>query len=745
MLKVLFIILKTFISFLNLQGQCCLLSAEFKLSLLNAKSNMKNMKRINLLFLLIASIGFTQCNQSPVNYPETKKVNQVDEYFGTEVEDPYRWLEDDRSEETEEWVKAQNKVTFNYLEQIPFRDKIKNRLTELWDYETMSAPFKKGGKYFFFKNDGLQNQSVLYMQKSLQDEPKVLIDPNKFSEDGTVALGGISVSNDAKYIAYQLSEGGSDWNEINVRDIETGQDLEDHISWVKFSNIAWYKDGFFYSRYDAPEEGEEFSGVNKFHKVYYHQLGTPTTSDKIIFDNKDFPLRNFSADVSNDEKYLFVYETESTSGNNLYVKNLQKEDEFVKLTTGFNYDYQVLDHVDDNLIVVTNFNAPKYKLVKINVNTLEVGNWIDIIPEKKDVLNGCYLADGKIIASYIQDAHAKLEVYSLKGEYLHDIKLPALGSVYGINSSINDDEVFYSFRSFTFPPTIYKFDMDQKAAETWFDPDIDFDPSQYETKQVFYTSKDGIKVPMFIVHKKGLNLNGKNPTLLYAYGGFNARILPSFSVANLIWLENNGVFALANIRGGGEYGENWHKAGMGLNKQNVFDDFIAASEYLIENNYTSSKKLAIRGGSNGGLLIGAVINQRPDLYAVAFPEVGVMDMLRYHKFTIGWAWAEEYGSSEDSIHFENLYNYSPIHNIRKDRDYPSVMVITADHDDRVVPAHSFKYIATLQEKYNGKNPVLIRIQTKAGHGAGKPTRVRIEETTDKWAFAFYNMDVKPIY
>lgn len=703
------------------------------------------MKQINLLILLVILLGFTQCNKKANNYPETKKVDQVDEYFGTQVEDPYRWLEDDRSPETEEWVKAQNKVTFNYLEQIPFREKIKNRLTELWNYETRGTPFKKGDKYFFFKNDGLQNQAVLYMQNSLDDEPEVLIDPNKLSEDGTIALGNISISNDAKYIAYQLSEGGSDWNEIYVKDIKTGEKLKDHIEWIKFSNIAWYKDGFFYSKYKAPEEGEEYSGVNKYHKVYYHKLGTSAKNDKVIFENHEFPLRNFSADVSSDEKYLFIYETESTSGNNLYVKNLQKKDEFVKLTTGFNYDYRVLDHVDDNLIVLTNYNAPKYKLVKINVNSLDIGNWVDIIPEKSDVLNSCYLAGGKIIASYIQDAHTKLEVYNLKGDYLHDIELPALGAVYGINSDIDDTEVFFNFRSFTFPPTIYRYDIDKKVAETYFEPELDFNPSDYETKQVFFKSKDGIKVPMFIVHKKGLKLNGKNPALLTAYGGFNISRLPYFSVEQLIWLENNGVFALANVRGGGEYGENWHKAGMRLNKQNVFDDFIAASEYLIDNKYTSSKKLAIRGGSNGGLLIGAVINQRPDLCAVAFPEVGVMDMLRFHKFTIGWAWVEEYGSSEDSIHFENLYNYSPLHNISSEKDYPAVMAITADHDDRVVPAHSFKYIATLQEKYKGKNPVLIRIQTKAGHGGGKPTSVRIEEAADKWSFAFYNMDVKPIY
>ena len=694
---------------------------------------------------LIAITLMISCNKRTIQYPETKKVDQKDVYFGVEVNDPYRWLENDKSQETEAWVKAQNEVTFSYLSKIPYRDKIKERLTSLWNFETMQAPFKKAGKYFFFKNNGLQNQDVLYMQNSLTDEPKILLDPNTLSEDGTVSLGGYSVSNDGKYLAYQISKGGSDWNEIFIKEIETGKDLEDHIKWIKFSGIAWYKNGFFYSRYDEPASGSELSGVNKYHKVYYHKLGSPASNDELVYQNPEYPLRNFRAQVSIDEKYLFIYETQSTNGNNLYVKNLHKKDNFIKLTTGFNYDYTVLDHVDDNLIVITNYNAPKYKLVRINVNTLDIGNWIDIIPEKKDVLASCRLAGGKVIASYLQDAQTKLEIYSLKGDYLSDIELPAIGTVGRINSVYSENEVFFSFVSFTVPNTVFMYNTAEGVIKPFFEPKLDFDFSNYETKQVFYTSKDGTKVPMFIVHKKGLDLNGKNTTLLYAYGGFNISQLPSFSLERLILLENGGVFALANIRGGGEYGENWHKAGVGLNKQNVFDDFIAASEYLINEGYTSPKKLTIRGGSNGGLLVGAVVNQRPDLYAVAFPEVGVMDMLRYHQFTIGWAWVDEYGSSKDSIHFENLYHYSPLHNINNNLDYPATMVITADHDDRVVPAHSFKYIATLQEKYIGKNPVLIRIQTKAGHGGGKPTAMRIDEAADRLAFIFYNTKLKPIY
>ena len=704
------------------------------------------MKPNSFLIIILFSIWGVSCTNSNFNYPDTKKVDQLDEYFGVEVEDPYRWLEDDRSEETENWVIAQNKVTFDYLAKIPYRDKFKNRLEELWNFETMKSPFKKGDKYFFFKNDGLQNQDVLYMQNSLEEDAKILIDPNKLSEDGTVAMGrDVAISKDGKYIAYQISRGGSDWHEIFVKDIDKGENLEDHIEWVKFSKIAWYKDGFFYSRYPASKEDDKLSGINKFQKVFYHKLGTSSDEDEVMFGNKEFPLRGYTAEVSGDEKYIFVYETESTSGNNLYVKNLKSKDGFTKLTTGFNYDYDVIDQVGDNLIVLTNFRAPKYKLVRINVNTLNIGNWVDVISEKNYVLKECVLSGDKIIASYMKDAQTKLEIYTVKGDYLYDIDLPTIGSVSDIHASVKSNEAFFTFKSFTVAPTIYKYDVSENKTDVYFEPKLDFDATKYETKQIFYTSKDGIKVSMFIVHKKGLKFDGKNPTLLYAYGGFNASLLPSFKVERLVWLENNGVFAMPNIRGGGEYGENWHKAGMRLNKQNVFDDFIVASEYLINEKYTSPEKLTIRGGSNGGLLIGVVINQRPDLYSVAFPEVGVMDMLRFQFFTIGWAWVDEYGSSDDSIQFENLYNYSPLHNIQSDIDYPAVMVVTADHDDRVVPAHSFKYIATLQNTYKGKNPVMIRIQTKSGHSAGKPTSMKINEAADKWAFAFYNMKAKPIY
>lgn len=704
------------------------------------------MKRIIFIVFAICTVCATSCVNHKYDYPESKKVDQVDNYFGMEVEDPYRWLEDDYSEETKSWVVAQNKVTFDYLNQIPFRDQFKNRMKELWDFETMNAPFKKGDKYFFFKNDGLQNQSVLYMAGSLNAEPEVLIDPNKLSEDGTVAMSkNVSISKDGKYMAYQISRGGSDWHEIYVRDIETGEDLNDHIEWVKFSTIAWYKDGFYYSKYPVTKGESKLSALNKFQKVYYHKLGTPVEKDKVVFENKEFPLRNFTAEVSGDEKYLFIYETESTSGNNLYVKNLKSKEGFTKLTTGFNYDYKVIDQVGDNFIVLTNFQAPKYKLVRINVNTLNVGSWVDVIPDKNYVLQKCVLAGDKIIASYIKDAKAKLEVYSNIGHYLYDIELPAIGSISDLHASSKSDEVFFTFKSFTIAPTVYKYNVKDNVLAQYFEPGLDFDSNEYETKQVFYESKDGIKVPMFIVHKKGLELDGTNPTLLYAYGGFNISLLPSFKVERLVWLENGGVFAMPNIRGGGEYGENWHKSGTRLNKQNVFDDYIAASEYLINESYTSSEKLVARGGSNGGLLIGAVINQRPDLYAVAFPEVGVLDMLRYQLFTIGWAWVNEYGSSDDPVQFENLYNYSPLHNIKSDLDYPAVMVITADHDDRVVPAHSFKYIATLQEKYRGSNPVMVRIQTQAGHSAGKPTSMKIDEAADKFAFAFFNMNEKTVY
>lgn len=704
------------------------------------------MKKLSLLILAVSLLSIYSCNRANINYPETKKVDQVDDYFGVKIDDPYRWLEDDNSPETAAWVEAQNKTTFDYLETIPYRDKIKTRLTEMWNYEKKYAPIKKGDKYFYFKNNGLQNQGVLYVTSDLKDEGTILLDPNELSTDGTVALADYAISKDGKYLAYAIARGGSDWREIYIKNIESGKNIEDHIEWVKFSGITWHQNGFYYSRYDAPESGKELSKINEFHKVYYHKIGTLQSDDKLIYQNQMFPQRICSADVTSDDKYLLIYESESSSGNSLTIKNLNKpKSQFVQITTGFDFEYDVVDNINDYLIVRTNYNAPKYKLMGINVKSVDVGNWKDIIAEKKDVLQRVNIAGEKIFATYIQNAHSKVDIYDIKGGFEGELLLPTLGTISGINGEIKDTEAFYTFTSFTFPSVVYKYDIAEKKSEVFFKPQIDFNFDDYKVDQVFYKSKDGIDIPMFIVSKKDIALNGNNPTLLYGYGGFNISLTPSFSVQNLIWLENGGVYCLANIRGGGEYGENWHRAGTKLNKQNVFDDFIAAGEYLVNNKYTSPKKLAIKGGSNGGLLVGAVTNQRPDLFAVAIPQVGVMDMLRFHKFTIGWAWVGDYGSSEDSIHFANLVSYSPLHNVDEKKNYPAILVTTADHDDRVVPAHSFKYISTIQEKYNGKNPTLIRIQTKAGHGAGTPTAFRIEEATDIFSFIFYNMGINTVY
>ena len=693
--------------------------------------------------LAVIVMSFQACDRNKIKYPVTKKVDVVDNYFGVNVADPYRWFEDDKAEGLSEWINAQNEITFNYLSKIPYRETLRERLSELWNYSSISTPYIKAGKVFFFKRDGLQNQSVFYMQNSLHDEPKVLIDPNTFSEDGTVAISQISISGKADYAAYAIADGGSDWMKIMVRDIKTGKDLADEIRWVKFSGIEWFKDGFFYSRYDEPKDGSELTNVNQFHKVYYHKLGTKQSEDRLIFHNQEYPLRNYGAQVTSDENFLIISETESTHGNSLYISNLHKRDQdFLNLTTSFEYSYYVIDHVDGYLYVLTNYRSPKYKLIKININSLDIGNWIDVLPESKDVLESCVLAGGKIIATYIEDVKSRVEVYDLNGEKLHQITLPTIGTAGGVSASFKDQTAFFTFTSFTVPSVVYSFDTKTYELKEYFRPNINFDFDNYEVKQIFYKSKDGTEVPMFIVHKKGLELNGQNPTLLYGYGGFNASMMPSFAPSRLVWLENGGVYALANIRGGGEYGENWYRSGTKLNKQNVFDDFIAAAEYLIAENYTSAKKLAIQGGSNGGLLIGAVVNQRPDLFKVALPQVGVMDMLRFHLFTIGWAWVNDYGSSEDSVQFLNLYKYSPIHNVKSNPGYPAILVTTADRDDRVVPAHSFKYIATLQEKQGkGANPKLIRIQTRAGHSAGTPTSMRIEEAADTYSFIFYNLNV----
>lgn len=678
------------------------------------------------------------------NYPVTKKGDVVDDYHGTKVADPYRWLEDDYSDETKAWVAEQNRVTFSYLESIPFREKIKERFTQIFNYPKYGAPFKAGEKYYFFKNDGLQNQSVMYVKNEINAEARVFFDPNKLSEDGTKSLSTISFSDDGKYFAYGVSTGGSDWNEFFVMDAETGKQLSDHLKWIKFSGIAWKGNGFYYNRFPEPI-GSELSTKNEFSKVYFHQVGDDQSNDLLIYEDNSRPNRGFSAQTTDDERFLIIYFREGTSNNGFMVKDLSDPNgKFITITDDLKNNYNVIDNVDDKLLIRTDYKAPNYRLVLIDPKNPARENWKDILPEKKDVLQGVRIIGGKLIATYMQDVAHHVYLFDLSGKPGGEIELPSLGTV-GFSGKRKENIAFYTFTSFTYPGTIYKFDVSTKKSELYQQIELDFDFDNYETKQVFYESKDGTKIPMFIVHKKGLKLNGSNPTYLYAYGGFNASMLPSFSTSRLMLLENNGVFALANIRGGGEYGEAWHKAGMLEKKQNVFDDFIAAAEYLIKEGYTSPSKLAIAGGSNGGLLIGAVINQRPELFKVALPAVGVMDMLRYHKFTIGYYWAVEYGSSDDPEQFRYLYEYSPLHNIKEGLNYPATLVTTADHDDRVVPAHSFKYIAELQNKYNGENPVMIRIETQAGHGAGKPTSKIIEEVADVWSFVFYNLGVTPKY
>jgi len=704
----------------------------------------KSMKGFFLIMLIIVCAGaFAQVK---LKYPETRMSNAKDIYFGTEVADPYRWLEDDNSDETKAWVEAQNKVTFDYLSQIPFRDKIKNRYEKLYNYPKYSAPFKAGNNYFFFKNDGLQNQSVLYIQNSLEAEPEVFLDPNKLSEDGTIALSTMAISKDGKYFAYGTASGGSDWNEFNVLRVDDKKKLDDHLTWIKFSGISWKDDGFYYTKYPTPKEGEELSSANQNSKIYYHKLGALQSDDELIFEDPANPMNGHYAQTTEDERFLVVHISKGTSNNALMVKDLNEPNSmFVKLIDNFDNNYSVIDNIGDKLLIQTDKDAGRWRLILIDPQNPAEENWQTLVPEQKEVLQSVSLVGGKMMLGYMKDASTHIYAYDLNGKELGEVKLPAIGTVGGFSGKKNDNIAFYTFTSFTYPSIIYKYDVGKGTSEVFRKTELDFDFDAYDTKQIFYKSKDGTDVPMFIVHKKGLELDGNNPTYLYAYGGFNISLTPSFSSSRLILLENGGVFAMANLRGGGEYGEDWHKAGMLLNKQNVFDDFISAAEYLIDKKYTSPDMLAVAGGSNGGLLIGAVINQHPELFKVAFPAVGVMDMLRYHKFTIGHAWAVEYGSSENENDFNNLYAYSPLHNINENLNYPAVMVTTADHDDRVVPAHSFKYISTLQQKYSGGNPVLIRIETKAGHGAGKPTSKIIEEQADLWAFMFYNMNFTPKY
>ncbi|MBK7104657.1 MAG: S9 family peptidase [Ignavibacteriae bacterium] len=700
------------------------------------------MKSVITILLILVFIG-CEMEKQKLNYPKTKKVEVSDNYFGVKVDDPYRWLEDDKSEETAKWVESQNKITEEYLSKIPFREKMKNRLTELWNFEKYSAPQKVKDYYIFYKNDGLQEQYVVYIQKGLNTEPEVLIDPNKLSNDGSVSLGEVTFSNDGKYCSYSISRGGSDWREIYVMETETKKLLSDHIMWAKFTGMAWYKDGFYYSRYDEPKEKDILKAKNEFQKLYYHKLGDLQSNDKLILEDKSNAQLGFSASVTDDEKYLIIYGWQgSASENSIYIKNLKTDSPIKLIFDKFDAEYTVVDNLEDKLLIVTNKNAPHSKLILVDPTNPNEENWKLIIPESKDVLKSVSLVGGKLFAEYLKDANTKVTIHDVEGIELYELTLPGIGTAYGFNGKKDYTELFYTFTSFNYPPTIFKYDIEKNESEIFRKSNVKFNPDDYETKQVFYASKDGTKIPMFITHKKGLELNSENPTLLYAYGGFNISLTPEFAVSIIPILENGGVYAMACLRGGGEYGEEWHKAGMLENKQNVFDDFISAAEYLIENKYTNSSKLALRGGSNGGTLIGAVINQRPDLCKVAFPQVGVMDMLRFHKFTIGWAWVPEYGSSDDSLQFTNLYKYSPLHNIKSDLNYPAIMVTTADHDDRVFPAHSFKYAATLQEKYKGDNPAIIRIETKVGHGAGTSTSKAIELYSDLWTFMFYNFGIE---
>jgi len=677
----------------------------------------------------------------PVDYPETKKVNVTDDYHGTSVPDPYRWLEVDTAAEVEDWVKRQNKVTYGYLDQIPFTEDIANRFEELYNYPKLSSPYKAGEYYFFYKNDGLQNQSVIYRQKGLDGEAEVFIDPNEINPEGTTAISVVGFSKDYKYVTYSVQEAGSDWQTFYVKEVATGKTLPDELSWVKFSGASWVGDGFYYSRYPAPESGLEYSAENEGHSVYYHKLGENQEDDKLIYSDPENPKRYHYVSVTEDRKILTLYASTGTDGFETYIQHLdQDESTFNALQEGFDFKNSVIHHADGYVWVRTNRGADNYRLMKINTETLDWEAAEEIIPETEHLLNSVSTGGGKLFANYLEKASNHVYVMDYDGSNRMEIELPGVGSAGGFSGRESSDTLFYTFTSFTRPPSIFSYDVTSGKSELFFKTELKFDPEDYVEKQVTYKSKDGTPVSMFLVHKKGLELNGNNPTYLYGYGGFNISLTPSFSSSRLILLENGGVFAMPNLRGGGEYGEEWHKAGMLLNKQNVFDDFMAAADYLIDEQYTKSEKLAIAGGSNGGLLVGACMTQRPDLFAVAFPAVGVLDMLRYHKFTVGWGWIPEYGSSDDSVHFENLYSYSPLHQLKDSVAYPATMITTADHDDRVVPAHSFKFAARLQEAHVGDDPVLIRIEVDAGHGAGKPTSKIIEEQAEKWAFFFYNTD-----
>ncbi len=699
------------------------------------------------LVLLVLAMTTTSNAQSDssIAYPKAKIVDQVDDYHGTKVADPYRWLEDTDSADTHDWVEAENKLTFSYLDKIPYRGAIRDRLLKLWNYERFTVPAQHGGRYFYQHNDGLQNQNVLLVAESLNAEPRVLLDPNTLSSDGTVALAGEAISEDGKRMAYGTAASGSDWTEWHVRDIDTGKDLDDVLKWVKFSGASWTKDGkgFFYSRYDEPKEGTAMRGVNYFQKLYYHVVGTAQADDKLVYDRPDNKELGFGGGVTDDGRYLVINVWQGTSPKNrLYYKDLtQPDSQVVKLLDDFDAQYQFVDNDGPVFWIQTDLDAPRGRLIAIDTRHPEKANWKTIVPQGADKLESAGTVNNQFLLGYLKDARTEVRVRDLTGKFLHTVDLPGIGTATGFGGKRSDKETFYSFTSFTSPTTIYRYDPQAAKSAVFKQPKVDFDPSKFETKQVFYHSKDGTRVPMFLTYKKGLKLDGQNPTLLYAYGGFDISLTPAFSVSNLVWLEMGGIYAQANLRGGGEYGEDWHLAGTMGKKQNVFDDFIAAAEWLIANKYTSTPKLAIRGGSNGGLLIGACLTQRPELFGAALPEVGVMDMLRFHKFTIGWAWTSDYGSSDKPEDFKWLYAYSPLHNLKPGTKYPPTLIATSDHDDRVVPGHSFKFAATMQADQAGPAPVLIRVETKAGHGAGKPVSKLIDETADAWGFLAHNLNM----
>ncbi len=709
---------------------------------------MRQTVSLLLLVFLLATVFTSAQNTStssqpgPPVYPQTRRGDQVDDYHGTKVADPYRWLEDTDSAETKAWVEAENKVTFGYLEQIPYRKDIRSRLTKLWNYERFTVPYQEGGRYFFQHNTGLQNQNVLLVADSINAQPRVLLDPNTLSSDGTVALAGDAISDDGKLMAYGIATSGSDWDEWHVRDVDTGKDLSDDLKWVKFSGASWSKDnkGFYYSRFDEPK-GAALRETNYFQKLYYHRLGTDQSEDKLIYERPDNKEMGFGGDVTDDGHYLIITVSQGTEPKNrLYYKDLtQPGAPVVKLLDDFDAEYRFIDNDGPVFWFHTDLDAPRGRVIAIDTRQPERANWKTVVPQSADKLEFANVVDDVFLLGYLKDAYTEVRVYDLNGAFLHKVDLPGIGTAGGFPGKRKDKETFYAFTSFTSPVTIYRYEPQAGKSTVFRKPQVDFDPSLYETKQVFYHSKDGTRVPMFLTYKKGIKLDGQNPTLLYGYGGFDISLTPNFTVPNLVWLEMGGIYAQPNLRGGGEYGEEWHRAGIKEKKQNVFDDFIAAAEWLIANKYTSTPKLAIRGGSNGGLLVGACVTQRPDLFGVTLPEVGVMDMLRFHKFTIGWAWTSDYGSSDNPEDFKTLYAYSPLHNLKPGTKYPPTLIATSDHDDRVVPGHSFKFAATMQADQAGPAPILIRIETKAGHGAGKSVTKLIDEFADTWSFIAYNV------